>query len=133
MGTNFYMFTDSKEMKPFFGDKAEITDTPDFGYTIHIAKTSAGWLPCFEAHEHIRSVADLKMLYEKGNVKIFDEYGTEYDWNGFVERVVNFGDKQNWRSHRNNDCEKRYYHSVDPDDYEFTSVDGYRFSNSEFS
>ena len=126
MGTNFYMFTSNKEKKQLFGSKAELVDNPDFGYEIHIAKTSAGWLPCFEMHDHIRSVADLKLLYDKGDVVIYDEYGTEYDWEAFVERVVNFGDEHNWRTH--NTCENAIY-----DDSEFISVDGYRFSSREFS
>lgn len=128
MGTNFYFFTQNKEQKPLFGSKVELVDEPDFGYQIHIAKTSMGWKPCFEAHEHIRSVADLKLLYDKGGIKIFDEYGTEYDWPAFVERVVNFGDEHNWRTHRNNDLNASYY-----DCHEFTSVDGYRFTDCEFS
>lgn len=130
MGTNFYMFTSNKELKPYFGENAVLVDEPDFGYEIHIAKTSGGWQPCFQAHEHIRSVVDLKLLYDTGGVKIYDEYGNEYDWPGFVERVVEFGSKQNWRTHRNNDCPPLCY---DPADYEFTSVDGYRFSTREFS
>ena len=119
MGTNFYMFTRKRELKPMFGSKVELTDEPEFGYEIHIAKTSAGWKPCFEAHEHIRSVADLKLLYDLGDVSILDEYGKEYNWQGFVERVVKFGDERNWR--------------VNTDDYsEFTSIDGYRFVTREF-
>lgn len=126
MGTNFYMFTNQKELKDKLGRKVELTDEPEFGYEIHIAKTSCGWRPCFEAHEHIRSVADLKLLYDQGGMKIFDEYGTEYDWPGFVERVVNFGDKFNYRTADNNEYQTNHGH-------EFTSVDGYRFSNYEFS
>jgi hypothetical protein len=121
------MFTGKRDLKPLFGTKLTMVDEPAFGYEIHIAKTSAGWKPCFEAHEHIRSVADLKMLYDKEGVIIYDEYGTEYDWDAFVERVVNFGDDYNWRTHKNNDCEWRI-----TEDYEFTSVDGYRFVDREF-
>lgn len=130
MGTNFYMFTNKKELKPMLGTKATLADEPEFGYEIHIAKTSCGWKPCFEAHDNIRSVADLKLLYDMGGVKIFDEYGTEYDWDEFVERVVNFGSSNNWRTHRENDrtASRRY----SEDCYEFTSVDGYRFSTREF-
>lgn len=128
MGTNFYMFTQNKERKSLFGSKVELVDEPDLGYEIHIAKTSCVWKPCFEAHEHIRSVADLKLLYDKGDIKIYDEYGTEYDWPAFVERVVNFGDENNWRSLRNNDLNASYH-----DHREFTSVDGYRFTDCEFS
>lgn len=125
MGTNFYMFTNRKELKPLFGKKSEVVDEPEFGYEIHIAKTSCGWKPSFEAHEHIRSVADIKLLYDKGGVKIYDEYGTEYDWNGFVDRVVNFGNERNWRTLDNNEYQCYPGH-------EFISVDGYRFSKNEF-
>lgn len=126
MGTNFYMFTKKKELKPLFGSKLELVDEPDFGYRIHIAKTSSGWQPCFEAHEHIRSVSDLGLLYGKGGVQIFDEYHQEYTWDEFVKRVVNHGDEHNWRTAENND-------QPGPRDYrEFTSVDGYRFTPSEF-
>lgn len=126
MGTNFYMFTKKKELKPFFGTKLELIDDPDFGYQIHIAKTSCGWQPSFEAHDHIRSVADLKLLYDKGDVQILDEYGQKYTWDEFVERVVNFGSEINWRTGCHND-------QSGPCDYaEFTSVDGYRFTPSQF-
>lgn len=125
MGTNFYYHTARKDLKGLFGSKAEIVDWPEFGYQIHVAKTSAGWMPSFEAHEAIRSVADLKALYDKGGVRIFDEYGTEYDWPGFVDRVVEFGDENNWR------CEAAFTDLYDSR-REFTSVDGYRFSDYEF-
>lgn len=128
MGTNFYMFTQNKRNKKVFGDKLYIVDEPDFGYEIHIAKTSMGWQPSFEAHEHIRSVLDLKELYARGDVRIYDEYGTEYDWPAFEERVVNFGSDRNYRTARNNEWGD-YGGSL----HEFTSVDGYRFQDVEFS
>lgn len=90
MGTNFYLFTQNKEHKELFGNKLFIVDTPEFGYELHIAKTSCGWLPLFEAHENIKSVKDIKAIYNKGDVRIFDEYGTEYHWDEFVERVLEF-------------------------------------------
>ena len=128
MGTNFYMFTQNKKNKKCFGDKLRIVDEPDFGYEIHIAKTSAGWQPAFEAHENIRSVMDLKEIFARGDVRIFDEYGQEYDWPAFEERVVNFGNKQNYRTANNNEWRNwsDYLH-------EFTSIDGYRFQDVEFS
>lgn len=125
MGTNFYLFTEKKELKQYFGQKVTIVDDPEFGYEIHIAKTSAGWRPSFEAHDNIRSVADIKLLYDMGGVKIYDEYGTEYNWNEFVDRVVEFGNKLNWRTLENN--EYRRYSNL-----EFISIDGYRFSEREF-
>ena len=129
MGTNFYLFTNKKEHKPFFGSKATLVDEPDFGYLLHIAKTSAGWKPCFEAHEHIRSVADLKALYDKGDIRILDEYDYEYNWVAFVERVINHGDEHNWRTFQHNDCPDM------PGGFtrDFISVDGYWFTGDEFS
>ena len=127
MGTNFYMFTERKELKPFFGSKLEVVDEPDFGYMIHIAKTSYGWQPCFEAHDAMRSVSDIKALYDKGGVRIFDEYMQEYTWDEFKERVVCFGDEHNWRTARHND--QYGPHAQD----EFISMDGYRFQAREFS
>ena len=127
MGTNFYMFTKKKELAPFFGSKLKIVDEPDFGYMIHIGKVSAGREPLFEAHDHIRSVADLKLLYDKGNVQIYDEYDKEYTWDGFVKRVAEFGDEHNWRTGRNNDS------FSDASLNEFISIDGYRFSEDRFS
>ena len=44
MGTNFYLMTKSKEVcEKHFGNRFELTDYPDWGYQIHIAKTSCGW------------------------------------------------------------------------------------------
>lgn len=89
MGTNFYIHTRSKPLAEKIGDYG-LTDTPDFGYEIHIAKTSAGWLPLFQAHHGIRSVQDLKSIAEKEGVAIYDEYDKKYTWDEFVERVLTF-------------------------------------------
>ena len=128
MGTNFYMFTPNKRNKKAFGDKLRLVDEPDFGYEIHVAKTSMGWQPSFEAPEHIRSVLDLKELYARGDVRIFDEYGEEYDWPSFEERVVNFGSGRNYRTAQNNE-----WSDYSKQLHEFISVDGYRFQDIEFS
>lgn len=128
MGTNFYMFTQNKKNKKCFGEKLRIVDEPDFGYEIHIAKTSMGWQPAFEAHENIRSVLELKEIYDRGDVRIYDEYGAEYDWPAFEERVVNFGNERNYRTARNNE-----WRDYGTDLHEFTSIDGYRFQDVEFS
>lgn len=85
----------------------------------HVAKTSAGWLPSFEAHSSyegddrpsVHSVADIKALVDSGAYTIVDEYGDGYDWDGFAERVLEFGDEFNCRSHTN-----AY---VDPQGFEF--------------
>lgn len=91
MSTNFYFFTKRKDLcEKYFPFTYQLTDDPDFGYLIHIAKTSCGWLPLFQAHEGCKSVSDLKNIYESGNVKIIDEYSDEYDWSAFDERVLKF-------------------------------------------
>ena len=89
MGTNFYMSTTNKEVRDkYFKWNYELTDTPQWGYEIHIAKTSAGWLPLFQAHNCIKSVSDIKTLYDTGEFIIYDEYDTVYDWEGFKKRVL---------------------------------------------
>lgn len=92
MGTNFYLLTKSKEKRDkwFVCGEYELTDIPDWGYEVHIAKTSGGWLPLFEAHEKVKSVRTIKRLYDEGEFHIFDEYGEEYDWDGFEKRVLEF-------------------------------------------
>ena len=91
MGTNFYLATKCKETRDnFFGYNYSLTDTPDWGYEIHIAKTSCGWLPLFQKHDCISSVKDIENLYATGKFIIYDECGTIYDWLGFKERVLDF-------------------------------------------
>lgn len=130
MGTNFYIFTRNKAAKELLGRKVVLTDEPDFGYELHIAKTSAGWLPLFEAHENVHSVADLRRLFDQiPDAQIVDEYGEAYSWPQFEERVVRFGNDFNWRSSRNNDFSPG---EIYRDPYEYISSDGYRFSSTEF-
>lgn len=92
MGTNFYFHTKNKELLKIYAPYSyELTDTPEFAYTIHVAKTSMGWLPLFQAHrEGINSVKEYKELYDSGEVQIYDEYGTKYNWEEFDERVLQF-------------------------------------------
>lgn len=91
MGINFYLGTSDKEARDtYFGWRYELTDTPTWLYEQHIAKTSIGWLPLFEASHSIQSVADIKKVYDTGKFIIYDEYGTEYNWEEFDERVLKF-------------------------------------------
>lgn len=92
VGTNFYLFSLNKNICDKYFDSRDYarTETPYVGYQIHIAKTSAGWLPLFEAHKGLTSIDDLYMIYRSGDFEIYDEYGTLYDWNGFTERVLKF-------------------------------------------
>lgn len=91
MGTNFYFHTNNKTIaEKYAGWEYELTDTPDWAYEIHIAKTSCGWLPLFQYRETMPSVKAMKEAYDTGEFKIYDEYNKEYTWNEFDERVLKF-------------------------------------------
>lgn len=92
MGTNFYLITCNKALAQKYAPYSyELTDMPYFGYEIHIAKTSMGWLPLFAGHQDgINSVKEYKAAYETGEFEIVDEYGTTYNWDEFDDRVLKF-------------------------------------------
>lgn len=91
MGTNFYFHTKNKIMaEKYAGQEYTLTDSPDWAYEIHIAKTSAGWLPLFQYRETMPSVQTMKEAYDTGEFKIYDEYDREYNWEQFDERVLKF-------------------------------------------
>ena len=160
MGTNFYLMTKSKEKRDmYFGHKTdngyfigdyELTDNPDWGYTIHIAKTSMGWLPLFQMYKGVfESIEQLKTIYDTGDILIIDEYGDTYDWLGFQERVLNFNggkkgiipteEKEDWDGKKVNipichlDYQKNHYDPYCEPNIYFTSVDGYDCTYREFS
>lgn len=151
MGTNFYFFTRNKEKCEILAPRSyHLTDDPDFGYEIHIAKTSCGWLPLFQAHDGIRSVADMKKIYDEGDFSIVDEYGDYYDWPAFEDRVLKFNGGVNGAIPKEKikvDKNSRFYDSNMPDhipvshfeyangyyakDY-FKDPEGYEFDWQEF-
>lgn len=92
MGTNFYLMTRNKTMAQKYAPYSyELTDTPYFGYEIHVAKTSCGWLPLFQGHKDgINSVQEYKIAHATGEFDIVDEYGSSYTWDEFTERVLKF-------------------------------------------
>ena len=90
MGTNFYLHTKNKEARDKYFSTYELTDIPDWAYEAHIAKTSCGWLPLFQAHKSISSVRELKEAYDTGHFRIIDEYNRAYSWNEFEDRVLKF-------------------------------------------
>lgn len=138
-GTNFYFFTKDKNIKnDYFVGCGMIVDEPEFGYQIHIAKTSCGWLPLFQANDECRSVRMMKKIYDLGGVQIFDEYGEEYTWEQFDERVLQFnGGKKGVKERRLIDGE---YEPISHLEYEhgkyrsyyFVDSDGYEFSKEWF-
>ena len=89
MSTNFYLITKNKQQaEKWFKYEYNLTDEPYWGYEIHIAKTSMGWLPLFEAHKNIRSIKQLKECYDSGDFEIIDEYCDSYNWQEFEKRVL---------------------------------------------
>lgn len=100
MGTNFYL-----EQVIEYGDIQ----------AIHIAKTSAGWLPLMQTNRNINSVKDIKSAYDTGVFIIVDEYGKEYTWEQFKERVLDF----------NKDNPKALSHIKPPDDFSYKKVKEY--------
>ena len=48
---------------------------------VHVCKNSMGWLPLFQAHNHLwDSVEGIKNHYSIIHPKIVDEYGKELTW-----------------------------------------------------
>lgn len=133
MGTNFYMFTKSKENANKYAPYSyELTDEPEWGYTFHVAKTSLGWLPLFQGHLYgIRSIGGYKNAYDDG-CKIFDEYGNFYDWEAFVERVLEYnGGTRGANNNEANIISHLDYSNQYRQRY-FTDIDGYEFMGDEF-
>lgn len=152
MGTNFYIMTKSKEARDkYFGWSYKLTDTPDWGYQQHVAKTSCGWLPSFDGSGCFKSIRELKNIYNSGEFILYDEYGTIYTWNEFDERVLKFNGGIKGVTPRekiNQDRSSPWFDKNMPEykpvshfeyacgrynDEYFTDPDGYEFSIREFS
>lgn len=101
MGTNFYLI--DKNEKERYDKLEKIIDNlnleyPDADiiinnssyYRLHIAKTSCGWKPMFQAHlNKIEGMEELKSYYNSNkNIEIVDEYGEIYNWDEFEKRVI---------------------------------------------
>ena len=123
MGTNFYMLTQDKPtISQWFSEgEHELTDDPMWGYQVHLAKTSYGWHPLFCGYENIRSVSDIKRIFDEGNFTIFDEYGKRYSWAEFDSRVLQFSLKTESTPKSHLQCNTDAYRSFcrDKDGFEF--------------
>ena len=103
MGTNYYLFTQSKQLahKHFaealeygvIGEEYEIVDEPRFGYEIHLNKNSCGWRPLFQCHKAFKTFAELESFDKKHekSLTIYDEYGKEYEWEDYKHIVISHG------------------------------------------
>lgn len=108
------MMTRNKELAKHYAPYSyELTDEPYFGYQIHVCKLSCGWLPLFQGHKDgINSVAEYRAAFQHIGVDLFDEYGTQYSWYAFKEKVLKFnggvlGTVEPWKL--DNDKEGRFY------------------------
>ena len=91
MGTNYYLMTKDKRLvNKYFDGEYNTVDSPYFGYRIHLNKCSCGWKTLFERHPNaFVSFAELKDFFNNHNhLRIFNEYGTEYSWNEYEEKVI---------------------------------------------
>lgn len=142
MGTNFYLITQSKRIKDaYFSDSDyHIVDRPMFGYEVHLAKTSYGWVTLWESHKFYHSISELTKFYmdNQEDIFIYDEYFKFYTWDEFKKRVIDWNkDNPNACVHINpdrsmpnfNEIYGRYY----DDSRYFISADGYDFCDCEFS
>ena len=151
MVTDFYLITKNKVARDkYFRYEYNTTDEPAWGYAIHIARTSDGWLPLFNGWDCFKSIRELKSVYDTGLFTIYDEYGTSYNWEEFDKRVLQFnGGVKGAIAQEKVEQDKNYpyYNSniminrpISHFDYAsgryayryYTDEDGYEFARSEF-
>ena len=126
--------TKSKDVRDkYFGDYYELTDEPDWGYEIHIAKTSAGWLPLFQKHDCFKSVKELKELYETGEFIIYDEYCTKYSWEEFDERVLQHNGGVLGVAPRERIVQDKNRYFYDPDVPEFKPISHFEYGHGKYA
>ena len=107
MSTNYYLLTKNKSIAEKIGD-FELTDTPDWGYLIHIGKRSCGWLPLFQSHNGIKSVRDIEEWCKLPEITIIDEYDEELAWSQLKDELIN------WNGGVAGAKPREYYEPLDP-------------------
>jgi hypothetical protein len=139
------MMTRSKDARDkYFGSDYQLTDTPDWGYCVHVAKISHGWLPLFQGHVNIKSVKDIKKLHNTGEFIIYDQYGEIYSWGEFKKKVLDFnGGVKDKIPQRNiiNLSDKGEKIPISHFDYDggkyrhmyYKDAEGFEFTNHQFS
>ena len=106
MSTNYYLLTKNRSIAEKIGD-FELTDTPDWGYLIHIGKRSCGCLPSFQSHRGIKSVKDIEEWCKLPEITILDEYDKKLTWSQLKDELIN------WNGGVEGKIPKEYY-KVDP-------------------
>ena len=90
MSTNYYFLTKNKDIVTSNGLSYEITDTPDWGYWVHIGKRSHGWKPIFQAHDGIHSLEDLLAILSSPDVTIYNEYMETLTFEELKEALIDW-------------------------------------------
>lgn len=95
------MMTTNKDLvEKHFSNEYTVTDSPYFGYEIHIGKRSCGWKPLFQEHKNAYSSVKEMLgffLVNKNDILIFDEYERELDINELAEELIAWEEKQEKR------------------------------------
>lgn len=95
-----------------------------YNRTIHIGKSSVGWLFCFHSCDEFRSFSQFERFLDlevrTGNYVLFNEYGEKVEPDWLIHLI---------------DAKQRDTHCLEnPDNFTWDeNVDGYRFSKGEFS
>ena len=101
MGTNYYMMIKNKELvEKYFPNEYELTDSPCFGYEVHIGKQSFGWKPLFEWHGNAyKSVEDMLNFLKIHDIyiEIFDEYEKSFSIDELKEDFIDWENHQQVR------------------------------------
>lgn len=102
MSTNYYMLSQDKNfVEKYFPKEYTLTDTPIFGYEIHIGKRSMGWKPLFQEHKNAYdSVEGLVDFITKHSVVLYDEYGSLLTEKELKENLIDWGEKQSKKYYR---------------------------------
>lgn len=90
MGTNYYLMSKNKEfIEDKFGSNFSLTDSPYFGYEVHLCKISIGWKISFEAQKCYKSVKDMCNVFRenKDEFEIYDEYNTKFELEDFLKYI----------------------------------------------
>ena len=121
MSTNYYLATQDKQVKEKYFSNYELTDEPMWGYEIHIATISFGWMPLFHSQEKaFNSYKELKELVATERFVLYDEYLTILSWEQFDSEIQKLMKRKNeLQSHLSYESVygKRWY--KDSEGYEF--------------
>lgn len=130
MSTNYYLFTKNKSIADKIGD-FELTDTPDWGYLIHIGKRSCGWLPLFERHNGIKSVKDIEKYCTREDITILDEYDKSLTWVQLKKELID------WNGGVAGKIPKKYHIATspldDPDMPDYTPISHFDYGHGKYS